>query len=196
MNLSELKEDAKSKLDGKYGDAVAITLLYSLISAVSVRIANLVFDNNFSFFVNIIIASFFGLGYVSFFYKISKEEDTELNELWSKTNRFTTYFLTTLIADILIFLGTICFIVPGIILMLDYSMVYFIMLDHEEYSASEVLRKSREMMNGHRLELFKLELNFLGWMILGIFTFGILYLWLTPYMKVSISNFYNKIKEQ
>ena len=196
MNLSELKEDAKIKLNGKYGDAVTIVLLYSLLGTFSIRLSNLAFDNNFSFFVNIIIAIFFGLGYVSFFYKISKEEDTELNELWSKTNRFTTYFLTTLIADILIFLGTICFIVPGIILMLDYSMVYFIMLDHEEYSASEILKKSRDIMNGHKLELFKLELSFIGWIILGIFTFGILYLWLIPYMKVSISNFYNKIKEQ
>ena len=196
MNLSELKEDAKIKLNGKYGDAVTIVLLYSLLGTFSIRLSNLAFDNNFSFFVNIIIASFFGLGYVSFFYKISKEEDTELNELWSKTNRFTTYFLTTLIAYILIFLGTICFIVPGIILMLDYSMVYFIMLDHEEYSASEILKKSRDIMNGHKLELFKLELSFIGWIILGIFTFGILYLWLIPYMKVSISNFYNKIKEQ
>ena len=80
--------------------------------------------------------------------------------------------------------------------MLDYSMVYFIMLDHEEYSASEILKKSRDIMNGHKLELFKLELSFIGWIILGIFTFGILYLWLIPYMKVSISNFYTKRKEQ
>lgn len=51
------------------------------------------------------------------------------------------------------------------------------------------------MMNGYKLEFFILKLSFLGWIILGIFTFGILYLWLIPYMNVTEANFYNEIKE-
>ena len=45
------------------------------------------------------------------------------------------------------------------------------------------------------MDLFVFELSFLGWMLLGILTFGILYLWLIPYMQVATANFYNALKE-
>ena len=51
-------------------------------------------------------------------------------------------------------------------------------------------------MNGHKMDYFILNLSFFGWAILGIFTFGLLYLWLIPYMQVTFANFYNEIKEQ
>ena len=52
------------------------------------------------------------------------------------------------------------------------------------------------MMQGHKMDLFVLSLSFIGWMILGVFTFGILYIWLVPYMSVTLANFYNDIKKQ
>ena len=49
-------------------------------------------------------------------------------------------------------------------------------------------------MRGHKLELFLLRLSFIGWIILGIFTLGILYIWLAPYMSVAQAEFYERIK--
>ena len=49
-------------------------------------------------------------------------------------------------------------------------------------------------MKGHKWEYFVLGLSFLGWMILGVFTLGILYFWLIPYMQVTCANFYESIK--
>lgn len=59
----------------------------------------------------------------------------------------------------------------------------------------DVLRKSKELMKGHRFEYFVLGLSFLGWEILGLLTLGILYLWLIPYIQVTTANFYNKLLE-
>ena len=74
-------------------------------------------------------------------------------------------------------------------------MSYYILLDNENMTALEAIRKSKEMMNGHKMDFFMLNLSFLGWIILGIFTFGILYLWLAPYMSTAQANFYNAIKD-
>jgi uncharacterized membrane protein len=74
-------------------------------------------------------------------------------------------------------------------------MSYYCYLDNPENDIMDAIKESKRIMKGHKMEFFILQLSFLGWSILGMFTFGILYLWLIPYMSVTISNFYNNIKE-
>ena len=57
----------------------------------------------------------------------------------------------------------------------------------------DTIKKSKELMKGHKWEFFLLNLSFIGWIILGVFTLGILYLWLIPYMSVTMCNFYNEL---
>lgn len=76
---------------------------------------------------------------------------------------------------------------------LSFSQVYFIFYDNPDMSIYEILKKSYYMMDGHKLELFILLISFLGWILLGILTFGVLYLWLIPYMLISMANFYNEL---
>lgn len=85
-------------------------------------------------------------------------------------------------------------IIPGIIASISYSLAQYIMLDEPNLSPMDCIRKSKEMMKGHKGECFCLALSFIGWIILGIFTLGILYFWLVPYMSVTMCNFYNKLK--
>ena len=40
-------------------------------------------------------------------------------------------------------------------------------------------------MDGHKMEMFVLDLSFIGWMILCMFTFGIGMLFLHPYMQAT-----------
>ena len=50
------------------------------------------------------------------------------------------------------------------------------------------------MMNGHKWDLFYLELTFIGWWLLTAITVGIAGLWVAPYVKVTETNFYLSIK--
>jgi uncharacterized membrane protein len=43
--------------------------------------------------------------------------------------------------------------------------------------------------------LFCLYLSFIGWGFLCLFSFGIGYLWLSPYMTLSLANFYEELKK-
>ena len=87
------------------------------------------------------------------------------------------------------------FIIPGIIASINYSIAYFVKLDNPNLSAMEVLNKSTQIMNGHKWDFFILILSFTLWIIIGLFTFGLLYLWLIPYMQISVAKFYNEIKD-
>ena len=75
-------------------------------------------------------------------------------------------------------------------------MAPYILAENPELTASEALNKSKEMMNGHKLDLFVLQLSFFWWYLLGSITFGIAYIYVLPYVSATIANFYNSIKNK
>lgn len=76
---------------------------------------------------------------------------------------------------------------------LSLSMSFFIFHDNPELSVLEILNKSYKIMDGHKLELFIFLLSFIGYLLLGILTLGILYIWLVPYIGVSLALFYKEL---
>ena len=75
-------------------------------------------------------------------------------------------------------------------------MTSFILKDNEQISAMDALKQSWEMMDGHKAQLFWLSLSFIGWMILSIFTFGIGFLFLVPYIYTTFAHFYEDLKAE
>lgn len=82
-----------------------------------------------------------------------------------------------------------------ITLVLCLSQSYLILYDHEDMPLGDIFRLSMDMMDGHKIDYILLCLTFIGWFILGVFTLGIIWLWIIPYMNVSMVNFYDKIKK-
>ena len=83
-----------------------------------------------------------------------------------------------------------------IYLVVSFSQVYFILNDKPEAKIGDIIVESFDMLDGYRAEYIMLCLSFVGWFFLGLFTFCILYLWLIPYMMVTLVKFYDKIKER
>ena len=142
------------------------------------------------------VQSIMAYGYCNVTLRLAKKESTTIDDLFEgfrKKNIFKSIKLAVLMS-VYVFLWSLLLIVPGIIKCFSYSMAYYIMLDHPEYTASEALKKSQEMMKGHKFDLFILSLSFIGWFILGIaiafFTLGIPFLWIYPYYFTTVSHFY------
>lgn len=95
---------------------------------------------------------------------------------------------------ILCALWAILLVVPGIIKGLAYSMYPYVLRDEPDLSVWQTLKKSEAIMKGYKGKLFLLYLSFVGWFILGAFTFGILYIWLTPYVMTSTVKFYDDVR--
>ena len=71
-----------------------------------------------------------------------------------------------------------------------YSLTTYIAYDKPDMSSLDVVNESARMMRGNRGKIFLLSLSFIGWAILTVFTLGIGYLLLLPYMKVAEVCFY------
>ena len=81
----------------------------------------------------------------------------------------------------------------SIIKYYSYSMTSFIKLDNEFLTADECITRSRQIMNGHKFELFLLDLSFIGWYFVVIFTLGMGHGYVYSYTMMARIVFYNKI---
>ena len=93
----------------------------------------------------------------------------------------------------IIFSALIIIFIPITILSLLLSQVYFILADQKTKSASEAIKMSWNVMKGKKMKLFLLQLSFIGWAILSVFTFFIGLLFLYPYMLTTYAKFYQNL---
>ena len=105
-------------------------------------------------------------------------------------------------ASLALLLETVCeglwwlTIAGGFIKHYAYFMVPFIVAENPDVGPREALSLSRRLMNGHKWECFKLELSFLGWMLLGFVTFGAAsVLWGVPYRMAAYSEYYVRLRQ-
>ncbi|MGA2265150.1 MAG: DUF975 family protein [Phycisphaerae bacterium] len=77
---------------------------------------------------------------------------------------------------------------------LAYSQTMYLLAEDRTLGPLAAIRRSKQMMNGHKVRLFFLQLRFAGWAILCIFTLGIGLLWLWPYMYASFAKFYDDLR--
>ena len=88
-------------------------------------------------------------------------------------------------------LWTCLFIIPGIIKLYEYRMVPYILAEHSDINHKEAFALSRSMMDGQKLDVFILDLSFIGWGVLSIFTCGIVGIfWAIPYKAATNAELY------
>jgi uncharacterized membrane protein len=91
-------------------------------------------------------------------------------------------------------LWSLLFVIPGIVKGYGYRMTQYILADSPNLSASEAIRLSDRMMQGHKMELFMLDLSFIGWYILGGLAFGVGVFLVHPYKDATEAQFYMTLR--
>ena len=123
-------------------------------------------------------------------------KEFNIEELFSGFKDFGNAFVLYLLRAVFVFLWTLLLIVPGIIKAYAYSMAFYIQNDNPDMGASDCLKESQEMMNGHKMELFIMDLSFIGWFIVGLLCLGVGTLWVEAYYQMARANFYLELKGQ
>ena len=95
---------------------------------------------------------------------------------------------------VLVILGMILLIIPGIILAFGFSMAYFVMIDKPELGIVDTLKESWKIMKGNKTKLLGLSLRFIPWGILGILCLVVGVIFVLPWMQMSYASFYEEIK--
>ncbi len=109
-------------------------------------------------------------------------------------NTYLIHLGTILVKYLLIFLWMLLFIIPGIIKAIAYSQVNYIRAENPDLDIMGCLKESEEMMYGHKMEYFLLQLSFIGWFFLVVITFGILSIYVMPYYSMVMAMYYRNLR--
>ncbi len=189
MDRVALKSLAKQQIKGKIGILFVISLIVFGITFIGGLIP----------FVGNIVTTFllvpaFTLSMVWVYFKVADGNHIVAGDAFEGFYNFWGAFKVTFLVGLFTFLWSLLFIIPGIIKAYSYSMAMYIYAENKDMGALEAISKSKEMMNGHKMEYFVLELSFIGWALLGAVTFGIAYIWVIPYVSATYVNFYRSLK--
>jgi uncharacterized membrane protein len=184
----EIMTFARNSLKGKMGTPMAVVVVFMAINIVLNSIPWV------GPLINLLISGSLTLGLYSVFLGIIRGKEVQFNQLFDGFNSFGNALAAYIVMIIFIILWSILLIVPGVIAALGYSQTFFIMADDRNIDGLTALRKSKEMMMGHKKKLFYLGCRFIGWFLLGVITLGIGFLWIMPYFFASMAKFHDDLK--
>jgi len=191
MLISESKRLAKQQIKGNIGVLFVITLVVGLVGGAVGMIP--IFG---SLAGSLVVTPAFGLATLKIYLGMIQGEKPRVGDLFSQFGNFWAAFKVTFLVSLFTFLWSLLLIIPGIIKAFSYSQAMYILAEDPEMGALEAISRSKEMMKGYKLDLFGLNLSFIGWILLGILTLGIGFIWIIPYMSAAQANFYDQIKEE
>ena len=121
------------------------------------------------------------------------EGDARIKNLFSTFNseEYLPIVKTQFLRGLYTILWTLLFIIPGIIKAYEYKFVPYILAEEPNLSSREVITMSREMTSGHKMDMFILDLSFIGWYLLGGLLFGIGGFFVDPYNEATYARLYN-----
>jgi len=183
-----LMQQAREMLKGKWVLGIKVTIVYGLISMLLQAIPT------FGPIASLIASGPLTFGVAIFWLAFSRNQNPELGKMFEGFNTWIRALKAYFLMIIYIFLRLLLLIVPGIIAVYAYSQTYYILADDKEIGVNDAIKKSKEMMKGHKWKLFCLGCRFIGWGLLCILTLGIGFLWLIPYAQTSSAKFYDDIK--
>ena len=187
MKRSELKKQAKQSLKGNWGISILCLFIGGFVmGALSWTVIG-----------TLIVTGPIAIGLCVYFMTVINNKKAELNDfIKGATTNLDNIIVTGVLVSIFTFLWSLLLIIPGIIKSYSYAMTYYIQFDHPEMSETDAITASREMMKGHKWELFMLDLSFIGWYLLVPLTFGWIMLYVAPYQNATKAAFYLNLKNQ
>ena len=184
---SELRAEARVALTDKWVMGAVTTLVFGAVSGAASYIPVV---------GTILVALPMMYGYSIVMLSVMRGGEMNIGGLFDGFNDFGRIVGTKLLQAIYTFLWTLLLVIPGIINNYSYAMTDFILKDQPELANNAAIEKSMAMMDGNKMKLFLLDLSFIGWAILCLFTFGIGFLFLQPYVQSAHAAFYEDLKAQ
>ncbi len=223
MTYSEIRARARNNLQGSWGLSIAVAAVACLLGGLvwgsaflpdasfTIPIPFLQRLNEklnagiqwgtvtFSFKGGILgaLAFFLGgtveLGYVRFLLDQHDGRELRFETLFSQFYRLGQGFVLHLLRGVYILCWSLLFIIPGIVKTYSYAMASFLMAEDPDLSPNDAITLSRRLMDGHKGELFILDLTFIGWSLLAALTLNLGNLALNPYKSAARTVFYREL---
>lgn len=190
FNFSVDVDSADSLLDGMMSDFPFNILSTAIIAVIAVTALVIV--------AKTVFLSPLAVGGYRYFLKIRKDENTGIGDCIGnfKDGNYLNVVLIMFLKDLFASLWMLLCFIPGIIKAFEYSMIPFILAVRPDIDRKEAFRLSKALTDTHKLDLFWLDITFIGWEILSLFTCGILgIVYVNPYIFATDAEAFAYLRE-
>lgn len=189
--ITEVKSRGKEAFKANYWYCVLAVFVLGAVGSLSGILAAL------ALLGKIFLYNPFSVGCCAFYKMNAKTGSADFGIVGEGFKNYWHNVGVMLLNDIYIFLWSMLLVIPGVVKMYSYRMVPYILLDHPELTANEVITRSREMMDGNKGNAFLLDLSFFGWYVLGMIPFGLgLIFWTMPYHSSTNAALYLRLNRE
>lgn len=110
-------------------------------------------------------------------------------DILSSDELFEAYSILSSASLRLILIVLVCTLI-SLVLTLPFFPAFFMLLDFPNWSTTEILKTSFDVMHGNKMRLFALYISFIPAYLLGFFTCGLSLIWVIPHLHMTLANFY------
>lgn len=174
------------------GEQPSLELFYTGLRPVGVALAALLW----------LISPVIEAGYMSYCLKVTRGAKGGYKDILDGFLFFGKIILISILSWVFILLWSLLLIFPGVIAAYRYRQAYYILLDDPKKGALQCIMESKRLMAGNKLDMFLLDLSFLGWVLLDYaviliiplpFSVPLVSVFLTPYMGLTRAGYYNTL---
>lgn len=196
-SIKVYKDRAIESLSGNWGKGAITLLVANLVIYIPIGIINVITSSDDGvgqlWYIPMLPLIW---GMTVFFLGIARGEEMTVGRVFDGFKDFGRIFTTMFLYFLYIILWGMLLVIPGVIKGYSYAMTPYILKDNPEMKNNEAIEKSMEMMNGHKMDLFLLDLSLIGWAVLCLFTLGIGFLFLSSYQDTAHAHFYEDLKKE
>lgn len=148
-------------------------------------------------FIKIIVGAIFDLAVVHVYLKMSRSpEPVSFSDFVEGLSDWARAVMAVLWQSLWLFLWALLFFIPFFVKAYAYSQMYYLVAEFPNLSIRKALRISIEITRGHKMDLFLMDVTFVGWFILSALTCGLLSFFVSPYYNMTrVNAFHALLKE-
>ena len=197
FNRIQYKRDALSTLKNNWAVPCLLAITFLALSALSSTGAGI---------LGVCVSGILSVGIIFTFMKmIVVQHSVATTEEASEKITFTTFlegiesrWLPALLGSLWnmlwVCLWSLLFVIPGIVKAYSYSMMFYVLAENPKIGPMKAMDISKILTQGHKADLFMMDLSFFGWILLTMLTGGIVFIWLHPYMTMTETYAYYDLK--
>lgn len=197
INRMELKNESKKIVSEKLSilwKGLALLFILDLLTNILIQYSNLdsVSTSIVSLGFNLLFVPL-NVGVIYYSICVVRGKEFKVSDIF----RYYGYsmfkiYLIQILMSLIIDVGLILFIIPGLVFAFMYNFSLYWYVDHDDEDALTILGYSRNLIKGYKWDYFVFLLSFLGWGFLCLFIIPIIFVY--PYFMVSNILYYDELK--
>ena len=184
FHRAEIKKRAKAQIKGNVLTLFLCNLIIGIILMITMPLLG----------AGLLIFPALSISGVIIYLSLTQNVRPKIGDIFKGFGMFGKALWLCIITTFFKMAWSLLFVIPGIIKGYAYSMAPYILADNPEMTAREALRESKKLTKGYKGQLFIMQLSFIGWFMLAPLTFGLLFIWLGPYIGATYANAYLALK--